>query len=120
MNKSQKQIVGWGIALFLGMALFPPWTQDVHRVEYSWFASGPDSGGWSVSPVRLLTQWFVLAVVFTGLYFLNAGPAKPDERSVEAAQSALPKPMTGKQWALFGGVLFLIIFLPILIALAAK
>ena len=45
MNSTQRQVLGWGLAVFLGMAIFPPWVDDsaVYHVTLQsdlYYASG--------------------------------------------------------------------------------
>src|SRR5262249_10247285 len=82
MSRAQKLTVGWGLALFVGMFLFPPFAQpEGGPVRYGFLFEPPSNDGpggpYGVYAPRLLGQWFVLAVAFTGLFFLNKGEPTP-------------------------------------------
>ncbi len=74
MNSSQRQVLGWAIAIFLVFAAFPPWTRG-SEVEYSFIFSPPYTHN-GICGSRLVFQWFVLAVVVAGLLVLKAGAEK--------------------------------------------
>ncbi len=51
MNGTQKQIVGWGLALFVAMVVFPPWANQglganrgSGKVQYSFLFDAPSGG----------------------------------------------------------------------------
>ena len=86
MNATQKQIVGWGLAAFVAMILFPPWMEqatgtvrygnsllspptnytDAYFIGYSGSGNGP----FHVCVERLALQWFALAVACAVLIVL--------------------------------------------------
>ena len=78
MNSTQKKIIGWSLAFFVGMVVFPPWTipwLGHSEVSYVPIFAPPSYGpAASICGPRLALQWFVLGVVCGGLLMMNKEP----------------------------------------------
>lgn len=101
MNASQRQAVGWGLAAFVAMAVFPPWADKDGKVQYSFVLAQPDSSldnrtmqyvAPQICGLRLAFQWFVLGVVCVGLFKLNKGASEAPRNAPAPACGPVPPP----------------------------
>ena len=88
----RKQVLGWGLAVFLAMSLFPPF-QDGHDVRYGCILADPPGGcSGALASGRLLFQWLVLGVSLFGVSQLAGDrPGNPTPAAVPPAAPAEKK-----------------------------